>query len=66
MRELLFVGIFVALSLALQIFFLRLSTEVLHVAKDDPRFKKMVRLIYLNLGFYILLIFLLFRALLKT
>jgi hypothetical protein len=66
MRELLFFGIFVALSLVLQIFFLRVSKDYLGLHRDDLRFRKMVRLIYVNLGVYIILIIALFVHLFKT
>lgn len=66
MRELLLFGIFVALSLVLQIFFLRISGDYLGLHRDDLRFAKMVRLIYVNLGVYIALLIALFVHLLKT
>lgn len=66
MRELLLFGIFVALSLVIQIFFLRVSKDYLGLHQDDTRFRKMVRLIYVNLGVYIILIIALFIHLFKT
>lgn len=66
MRELLLFGIFVALSLVLQIFFLRVSKDYFGLHQDDQRFQKMIRLIYVNLGVYIILIIVLFARLFKT
>lgn len=66
MRELLILGIFIALSLVLQIFFLRLSKDFMGLKEEEPRFKKMLCLIYVNLGVYITMILLLFYNMLKT
>lgn len=59
MREILLSAIFVAGSLALQIFFLRFCQEKFELKKTDPPFQKMVKLIYVNLGIYAMLISLL-------
>ena len=65
MHNILVVEIFLALSLILQIYFLRLSKDYLELEDDDPRFKKMVTSIYLNLGIYGFLIVMLFIQLLQ-
>lgn len=56
MREILFSAIFIATSLVLQIFFLRFCQDNFGLKKIDPRFQRMVNLIYVNLGIYVMLI----------
>lgn len=65
MQEILLLGIFIAFSLIVQIFFLRVSKDAFALAADDDRIKKMVRMIYVNLGVYIVLLVLLFWELCK-
>lgn len=65
MRDLLLLGIFITFSLILQIFFLRVSKDLFALTDDDLRIKKMIRMIYVNLGVYIVLIVLLFGEMCK-
>ncbi len=60
MRILLLLGVFITLILILQIFFLRLSKDFFGFKKEDIRFKRMVKMIYVNLIIYFILIIMLF------